>query len=262
MTAAAARRIQVCADDFGLTDAANNAILDLGACGAISATSVAVDGPSLGTAIEALRPLQGTMSVGLHLNFTENPHFAGPPRISGWIIAAWLRRLDRRALTDEIHRQLDRFETLLGKPPTHIDGHEHVHQFPGIREPLLQAVQDRYGRTTLIRCTWPRSYRGAKASLIGLLGAHALHAGVSKRGLRCNTDFAGVYDLQATEGYATRMDEWLGSIRDGGVIMCHPESRERHASPARLHEYEFLRSPEWPALLKTWNTELVGPDLG
>jgi hypothetical protein len=112
----------------------------------------------------------------------------------------------------------------------------------------------------VVRSTWPRRYRGAKAAVIGLLGARALQQGVSKRGLRCNSDFAGVYDLKADAGFATRMDQWLRSIGDRGLIMCHPESAAEGASPARRHEYEFLRSPEWPSLLKHCNVELVRPD--
>lgn len=256
----APKRVALCADDFGLGDAANRAILELGASGALTATSVAVDGPYIDAHIEALRGLRDRLSIGLHLNVTENPRFPEPRGVQGWIVASWLHRLDRDRLVREIHRQLDRFETLLGGPPTHVDGHEHVHQFPGLREPLLDAIAARYGAATVVRCTWPRRFRGVKAAIIGLLGAHALQRGVSKRGLRCNSDFAGAYDLQATTGFESRMDAWLRSIRDGGLIMCHPEALDTRANPARQHEYEFLRSPEWPRLLKRLNIDLVRPD--
>jgi len=69
-----------------------------------------------------------------------------------------------------------------------------------------------------------------------------------------------VYDLEADSGFRSRMDAWLADIRDGGLIMCHPESGVRNASPARRHEYEFLRSTEWPLLRKNRNVELVRPD--
>lgn len=254
------RRIALCADDFGLTAGANAAILELGAAGAISATSLAVDGPVLGEDLDALRDLRDRISVGLHLNLTENPRFAHIRGIKGWILATWSRRLDPRLLELEIDRQLDRFETLVGGAPTHVDGHEHVHQFPGVREPLLDAVARRYGAGTVVRCTWPRSYRGPKASLIGLLGARALRHRATLRGLRCNSDFAGVYDLVSDSGYAARMEAWLGSLHDGGLLMCHPEKGDRNVSPARRHEHGFLCSTAWPLLLEKLDLELVRPD--
>lgn len=256
----ARRRVAVCADDFGLTAGANAAILELGAQGALTATSVAVDGPVAAIDASALGAQRDRISVGLHLNLTENPRFAQIRGIKGWILTSWLRRIDRKELAQEIHRQLDGFESLFGAPPAHVDGHEHVHQFPGVREPLVEAISDRYGTSTVIRCTWPRAFRGSKAAIIGLLGSQALQRCMTARGLRGNSDFAGVYDLQATSGFSGRMDAWLHSIRDGGLIMCHPEAPVADASPARWHEYEFLRSSAWPALLARRNIELSRPD--
>ena len=254
------RRVALCADDFGLSDAASLAILDLGAQGALSANSVAVDGPAADAHASALRTLSSRLSIGLHFNVTENPHLRGPRGIRGWILASWLRRLDRSTLEREIKRQLDRFETLLGQAPTHVDGHEHVHQFPGLREPLLDAVARRYGAATVVRCTWPRHFRGGKAALIGVLGARAMRRGATRRGLACNTDFAGVYDLKSDQGYAARMSRWLRDIEDGGVIMCHPESDQAPGSAARRHEYAFLRSAGWPELQARWQITLMRQD--
>lgn len=252
------RRIVVCADDFGFSAEASSAILALGRSGAISATSVAVDGPAIDAHLGALRGLRPQLAVGLHLNFTENPHFAGPRDVRGWILATWLRRgLDRGALAREIIRQLDRFETLFGTAPDFVDGHEHVHQFPLLRELLLDALVARHGRRVAVRCTWPRHYRGAKAALIGLLGARALRAALQRRGLACNSDFAGVYDLRAASGYGARMAGWLRTLDDGGLVMCHPEAAGGRSSPARRHEHDFLGSAAWPRLLQGWNIDLV-----
>src|SRR5205823_7349013 len=35
---------------------------------------------------------------------------------------------DRNAVCDELHRQLDGFVRLMGRPPTHLDSHHHVHR--------------------------------------------------------------------------------------------------------------------------------------
>ena len=254
----ARRRIAVCADDYGLTDAASRSILALGAAGAITATSCAVDGPAVEAHLQALKALRPGLAVGLHLNLTENPHFAGCQPLSHWILATWLRRRPQLdSLQVELRRQLDRFETLFGSPPDFVDGHEHVHQFPVLRDLLLDEIQARYGNTVRVRSTWPSHFRGAKAALIALLGARSVRAGLLARGLRSNRDFAGVYDLKATRGYAQRMDEWLRTLNDGGLLMCHPEWPGATADPARAQEHAFFSSPDWPRLLRSWNVALA-----
>ena len=254
----ARRRVTLCADDFGLSDGASRAILALGSANAISATSVAVDGPALEPHVAALRALRPRLSVGLHLNLTENPRFAGARSLPRWIVATFLRRgLDRSGLAAEIRRQLERFDALFGAPPDFVDGHEHVHQFPVLRDLLLDAITTRYGRGVAMRCTVPRHYRGLKASLIGRLGARALRRALLSRGLGANSDFAGVYDLRSARGYGGRMDEWLRSISDGGLIMCHPEAPGERTTAARAHEFAFLGSAEWPRLLRSWNIVLA-----
>ena len=255
----ARRRIAVCADDFGLSEAACRSILELGSLGAITATSCAVDGPAMQQHTPALRALRPRLTVGLHLNLTENPNFAGTRPLGQWIVGTYCRRARTLAgLEAELHRQLERFEELLGAAPDFIDGHEHVHQFPVIRDLLLDAVQKRYTATVLLRCTWPRHFRGGKAAVIGILGARALRAGARERGIPCNSDFAGVYDLRARSGYAARMEAWLRNLDDGGLIMCHPELPPEAPGTARHHEHRFFGSPEWPRMLRSWNVALTG----
>jgi hypothetical protein len=243
------RRIIVCADDFGLSQAACQSILQLGATGALNATSCAVDGPYVAEHLPALRALRPALAVGLHLNLTENAQFAGARPLTGWLAATYLRwQLDPAALRSEIARQLQRFETLFGTPPDFVDGHEHVHQFPVIRDLLLTELQQRAHTRLWVRCTWPQRYRGAKAAVIGLLGARALRRQLRLQGLRHNSDFAGVYDLVGEHGYDTRMRSWLAGLEDGGMIMCHPELPGPHTSPARAAEHRYLASPQWLAL--------------
>lgn len=255
--AAPVRRIDVCADDFGLTDAACRSILHLGGRGALSSTSVAVDGAALPLHLPALRTLRPCLRVGLHLNLTGNPAFAGSRPVSTWIRDCWLGRVDRAALAGEIDRQLQRFRQLFDSTPDFIDGHEHVHQFPVVRDLLLAALLRHHGQSVPIRCTWPLHWRGAKAAMIGLLGARALRDAAARQGLRSNSDFAGVYDLQSPDGYAARMEHWVARLADGGLIMCHPEYPQPDAHPARMAEHAYFDSPAWPALLARQGLTLI-----
>ena len=244
-----ARQVIVCADDFGLSEAACLSILQLGASGAISATSCAIDGHWVATHLPALRALRPKLAVGLHLNLTENPVFAGTRSLPKWIAASYSGvGLQAAALQAEIVRQLQGFETLFGSPPDFVDGHEHVHQFPVIRELLLGQLQQRYGASVWVRCTWPQRYLGSKAVLIGLLGARPLRQQAQQLGMACNQDFAGVYDLVSETGYDTRMRGWLDGLADGGLVMCHPELPGAQAHPARAAEHRFFASSHWLAL--------------
>jgi chitin disaccharide deacetylase len=251
----AARRITLCADDFGFSAAACRSILALAEAGALSATSCAVDGAAMADHAAPLRDLRrsaatGRLGVGLHLNLTENPAFAGSQPLQRWLRQCFLRRPQvhsrraQQALRAELARQFDRFEHLLQQAPDHVDGHEHVHQFPGLRPLLIELLQQRYGVRVPVRCTVPRVWRGTKAAIIAGLGGRALQRQLRAAGLAGNTDFAGVYDLQATRGYAARLQGWLKSLADGGVVMCHPEDGPG-ASPARQHEHDVLASAAW-----------------
>ncbi|MCX7035970.1 MAG: ChbG/HpnK family deacetylase [Proteobacteria bacterium] len=251
------RVIDVCADDFGLTQAASLSILHLGERGALSSTSCAVDGTALAAHLPALRALRPRLRVGLHFNLTGNPAFIGSQPVTQWIRDCWLGRVDRRAMATEVARQLDRFGQLFDSPPDFVDGHEHVHQFPVLRELLLEGVTARYGSSVAIRCTWPKHWQGTKAAIIALLGARALRNAVEQRGLQTNTDFAGVYDLASATGYASRMERWVSRLADGGLVMCHPERPMANAEPARIAEHTFFDSAAWPALLASQRVSLL-----
>jgi hypothetical protein len=41
----------------------------------------------------------------------------------------------------ELRAQLERFEASVGRPPTHIDGHHHVHALPGISTAVVEAAR-------------------------------------------------------------------------------------------------------------------------
>ena len=49
----------------------------------------------------------------------------------------------QRLLAAEIATQLKAFVTQFGQPPDFIDGHQHVHLFPQVREALLDVVKER-----------------------------------------------------------------------------------------------------------------------
>jgi predicted glycoside hydrolase/deacetylase ChbG (UPF0249 family) len=254
------KRIVVCADDFGLTFGASQSIIALAERAAISAASCVVDGPYAACHAPALLSSLQNCSIGLHLNLTENPHLHLNAGIRTWLLRSFvLRSIERHELEREIARQLDVFETLFGRGPAFVDGHEHVHQFPCVRDALLNVLCARYGREIAIRITVPTANRSMKAALIAALGGRSMQAKLKAEGFTANSDFAGVYDLVTQDTFERRISGWLRSLADGGLIMCHPEVPATSAQPesARNAEHRYLSSPAWSSLRKQMEVQLV-----
>src|SRR5690606_36013742 len=113
--------------------------------------------------------------LGLHFNLTEGHAGAVPAQGLGQVLrAAYLRRLPAAQLRSAWRAQLDAFEQALGTPPDFIDGHQHVHQLPGVRQALLAELHARYAphERPWVRSTVPAGglWRAPKAAVIALLG--------------------------------------------------------------------------------------------
>ena len=258
--AAGSKRVCVCADDFGLNEAGSCSIVQLASMGAISAVSCVVDGAFAGRHASALLESGARTSLGLHLNLTVANGPILHHHLFTWLSRNMLlRRVNREALVRELERQSDAFVALFGQAPQFVDGHEHVHQFPGIRDVVVAVLKKRFDSQVAVRSTMPRVWRGAKAQVIAELGGRTLRRSLRKCGLHANTDFAGVYAFGGRVPYARRMQAWLRSIAHDGLIMCHPElpAMDQSGNRARANEYEFLASPDWPELLAAEGVELA-----
>jgi predicted glycoside hydrolase/deacetylase ChbG (UPF0249 family) len=257
--ALSSKSLIVCADDYGIHASVSNAILRLIDAQRVSATSVLVFGEDISRAVPLLAQRRGeSCSVGLHFSLTEASGWRTLMPLPLLVLTAGLRLLNPESVRDRLRRQLDRFEELFGCAPDFLDGHEHVHQLPAVREIVLDALCDRYGSGVAVRSTRSGVARGGKARLIAALGGTTLSRTAADRGLTVNTDFAGAYSFERVGEYRQRVGRWLDTLCDGGLIMCHPGS-DPHAdsiSMARYEEYSYLRSREWPEDLATYGVRL------
>ncbi|MFC3106625.1 ChbG/HpnK family deacetylase [Undibacterium arcticum] len=249
--------IALCADDYGQNqaiDAAVDSLLDGGRLSAVSCFSTAPRW--LGLSAPLLRERSGIADVGLHLNLTED--FGVAPGAASslpmQIARSYLRLLNRVQLRTILHRQCDAFEAGLGRVPDFIDGHQHVHQLPVVRELLLELVQTRYaGQRMWIRNTLPATprWRG-KAQILKRLGGAHLARRLEQSGLATNRGFGGVYGFD-TDDYASRFEQWLTAAQPGMLLMCHPAIalQDNDAIAAqRVVEYHFFNSAQFPAMLE------------
>src|SRR3569832_1506014 len=173
------KRIAICIDDYGLHPAVDDAILALVAKGRVTTTSCMVGAPARKQDAPRLKEMfdAGRVEAGLHVDLTEYPIDAGVRQgVGAWMRNSVLRTVDRERVRNEIRAQLDAFEASMGRAPSHVDGHQHVHQFPVVRDLLVEELLRRYAGAKL---PWLRSTKGAsrwrfKGRVIEAMGARAL----------------------------------------------------------------------------------------
>jgi predicted glycoside hydrolase/deacetylase ChbG (UPF0249 family) len=127
-----ARRLIVNADDFGLSEGTNRGILRAHDEGIVTSASLMVRQPAAAPAVaEALR--RPRLSLGLHLDLGEWEY-----RDRQWAaVYEVVPGGDAEAVAAEARRQLDEFVRLVGRPPTHVDSHQHAHRSEPLRSVAL-----------------------------------------------------------------------------------------------------------------------------
>lgn len=118
------------ADDFGYSRGINRGIVEAHDTGVVTAATLVVNGPAAEQAAELARARPG-LSVGLHVNFTNEAD-------------RLLDLEDRDACRAELRAQYLRFLDLLGRKPTHLDSHQHVHRHH-MRRGLFEELADEEG---------------------------------------------------------------------------------------------------------------------
>lgn len=143
------KRLVVTADDFGLSPGVVSGIVDAHERGIVTATSLMVNAPATDEAFAWARE-HHSLAVGLHFVLTF-----GRPVGPAWPLGDLVddhgnfRRLEtgvhamasQSQVAAELRAQLERFEARVGRPPTHIDGHHHVHALPGILNAVIEAAR-------------------------------------------------------------------------------------------------------------------------
>jgi chitin disaccharide deacetylase len=109
-----AKFLIVNADDFGASSGVNRGIRECHTGGVLTSASLMVTGRAAGEAVSISRD-HPALAVGLHWDVWGEDEREFDAH-------------DRAAVRDEFRRQLDEFQRLLGRLPTHIDSHRHAHR--------------------------------------------------------------------------------------------------------------------------------------
>lgn len=266
-----AKAIALCADDYALHPLVDEAVERLTLQGRLSATSCMTTSPHWKQAALRLPALRPRLSLGLHFNLTEGHGVHAGAGIGAVIAQAYTGRLGRAALRDAWKQQLDAFEDALGSAPDFIDGHQHVHQLPGVRAALLQELRQRYGARAdglpWVRSTTPAGqlWHDPKATIISVLGGWTTTRRLRRQGVPHNHGFGGVYgfDAPTPQDYGRHMAQWLAQLQPASLMMCHPATAPVEGDAIgtqRAIEYAYLSSDAFAQALEQAHCHIVqGP---
>lgn len=244
------KNIMICADDYSQNKAISEGILLLAKNKRINAISCLVNTPSWHEIHKELNQVKKNTYIGLHFNLT-----LGQALSSKWqtnyshnfndlpslIKQSYLRRLDIECVIAEICAQLDSFTEATGANPDFIDGHQHIHQLPIIRDALFTVYKHRklsaFCRKTSSGWRDFLTYSNfPKRQAIALLGGVAFNRILRQHAILTNTSFAGIYNFVNAKNYRSYFQQFLRRSNTGGLIMCHPGIESSDQSDP-LHQY-------------------------
>jgi hypothetical protein len=256
----------LCADDYGLSNDVDQAILELAGSGRLTAVSCMVllerCTPKL---LANLCAHESKLDIGLHLCLTDEglPLSASQASLKANslpVFGALLKRALRGALPAsevalQASTQYDLFVKKCGRKPDYIDGHLHVHQLPGARQGLLDFVlslpaQSRpYIRNTemslpqLIRRRLP----WLKNAFIGFFGSR-MSRQLRAASIPTNNGFAGIYDFRRWNKYPVYFPRFIACLSgSNGILVVHPG----HLEEWRRQEFSTIKQFDFPPGLLT-----------
>ncbi len=261
------KTLALVADDFGLEAPIDRAVLRLAAMGRLTAVSCIVTADEWRHSAGHLAALP--VAAGLHWNLTEGRplsaalthHWPRLPPLPRLLALAHLRRLPLDALRAELAAQWSAFEAAYGREPAHLDGHQHVHQLPLLRDLVLELLALR----PKLRVRSTGRLRGPgfafKRRAIEWTGGRALARRLQPLGRAQNRVLVGAYDF-ARADYRALVRGWLAALpAEGALLFCHPgEAGASDAiAGARTRELAYLASDHFTADLAAAGVQLAPP---
>jgi predicted glycoside hydrolase/deacetylase ChbG (UPF0249 family) len=208
------------ADDFGQSPGVNRGVIEAHERGIVTSASLMVRWPAAAEAAAYGRD-HPALSLGLHVDLGEWAYRQGT-----WLpLYEVVRVEDNAAIKTEAAKQLAAFRRLVGKDPTHIDSHQHVHQREPARSVLIEIARKlrvplRHFSTSAHYCS---DFYGQTAE--GYPFPHA----ITVEGLREILEAlpSGVTELGCHPGYERELDTMYRHEREQETrVLCDPQVRE------------------------------------
>jgi chitin disaccharide deacetylase len=213
------------ADDFGCSRGVNRGIVEAHERGIVTSVSLMVDRTAASEGAEYARG-RPELGVGLHVELDRWRVSRLPRRGAAFSAAAVTRHA-----SEQLQRQLERFGSLLGQPPSHLDSHQHRHTWPLVR-PLFERVAGELDiplRRIDPRARFCGDFYGQDGR--GRPEPESITPGALIQLLERIEE--GVTELCCHPGYAEGLDEWYKMEREQEVrTLCDARVGE---AVSRLH---------------------------
>ena len=267
----ASRRLIVNADDFGLSQSVNEAVIRAHRDGILTSASLMVNEPGCGEAVKLAKE-NPRLGVGLHLTLLMGRSALSPQKIPGLVnsrgefsnnpvgvgMGYFFKRGLRDQLRAEIRAQFEKFHAT-GLPLDHVNGHLHLHLHPTIFRILMEDAE-KLGikRMRLTRDCLARSrrmagghwfYRVSHAVIYEWLSGRACEP-LRRRGIKhAQITFGLLQNARVDEEYILKL---LPELPPGdSELYSHPSLDEFK------HEFDALVSPRVKELVKKLGIELI-----
>jgi predicted glycoside hydrolase/deacetylase ChbG (UPF0249 family) len=290
------RRLIVNADDFGLTEGVNRAIVEAQERGIVTSATLMANARAFEEAASlasSLSSRNARFSVGCHVVLLDGEPLLPAERVASllqlgkqngarqfrvslndFVIASFRNKLEPGEIESEAGAQIKRLQSA-GLQPSHFDTHKHAHMFPAVLGPLLRAARERgvpavrnpfgqvwplpMGDLLRTRKLW---LRFAELNVLRNFAAR-FRREVEAHGLR-TTDgslavlVTGFLDLKLFTAI-------VDSIPEGTwEFVCHPgyndadlDKVRTRLRESRVHELALLTSPEAKEVLERQGIELI-----
>ncbi|MFZ1987935.1 MAG: ChbG/HpnK family deacetylase [Minisyncoccia bacterium] len=288
-----ARQVTVTADDFGLSRGITESIACLFSVTPLSKVSVVANGSYFTQAVELLEK-NPTIAIAVHLNLTEGKPVSSQENVASLVDAHgdfrhsstsfflkslfyWgpMRKKLARQIRTEIEAQVTRVESIFPSRSLSINGHEHIHLAPLIRDEIIAVCAGRVAEFRLIQEPFPQPLGAIRnRHLWGPnLIKHMLLNAVSRRaqslvkraGFSAPDAFVGVFQTGAvTFSGLTALMRGLPDTAESIEVLFHPghalpgdvpELRPRtlswHYARTRIQEADLLKSAAFRTFIDT-----------
>jgi len=254
------------ADDFGISSKRNAGIIEAHRRGVVTSASLMAYAPAFREAVKYAKACP-TLDLGLHLNLSEGePIVLGHKSLVGPDGRFWGKDEARRRAKEnllnlaEVERETDaQIDVLMqaGLKPTHLNGHQHIHIFGALPDPIARAASKRGIRC--FRCPAdklrpPIEMPPEKESRLEeyRVSAHRATEIYGAQKMRSTEHFAGI----GLSGHLT-LENLISAIKQlpPGLteLMVHPgyaDTPDGIGGPDRETELRALTDPKIKLLLK------------
>jgi len=259
-----AKKLIINADDYGLDDNINQAIISLAQLGAITSTSVMAN---FATDKSIIQLKQTSISTGLHLNLIEGRPVSDLSRVRSLVddqgnFLSWYQllvgfifnKVKKSELEIEIASQLELLQHK-GLTISHADSHKHIHQYPLLGPFILQTFS-RLGITRVRNCS-PSNWKHQRMLVLAvfcIVTRNTLTPFITPQRLITN------FSVNKDGHYNDFMEELSKSFEQYDLleIMTHPGLQDRVDSYLnRKSEYEYLKDIFFQQMDRLKNVELI-----